>query len=376
MGSQPSRSYFQKNNFVTALSSLSIVIPMVESLRIGLVGANYGSTLASGFLGLEGVSLVGMADKDPATLESASKALSIPNTFESLDELLADGQLDALLVATPTHLHERHTLAAFDRGIHVLCAAPIGVRESEISHISTSAGLVGKVFMYANPLRFDARIREAHALIKSGKAGTPFSASGCIQISDWPYPGSSWRLERDLGGGALLEAGTLSLDALWFAMGAPDPMEAMAARFDSFSASHASDCEHPAEDTLAGFVRFKDGTSLSFSSQIRAPIPVGETRRSLEIVATEGSFDLENGTRVLSTGNSEDYAETSDEASAYRALAEQFVDAVKSGEAPEADGKQALALHKMIDGLLKSSREKEAVSIKVERSLDDLFGGF
>lgn len=348
---------------------------MAEPLRIALVGANYGSTLASGFLGLEEATIVGVADTDTNALESSCKALSLSNAFESLEELLKSTQPDALIVATPTYLHERHTQAAFDQGIHVLCAAPIGVRESEISHISTSAGLVGKVFMYANPLRFDSRIQEAHALIESGKAGTPLTASGCIQISDWSYPANSWRLERDQGGGALLEIGTLPLDALWYAMGAPDPMEAMAARYDSFSSTFAKDCEHPAEDTLTGFVRFKNGASLNFSAQIKAPIPPGETRQNLSITATEASLDLENGEITMSPGSTESFATASDIATNYRSLAESFIATIKSGEATEANGKQALALHKMLDALLRSSREKEAVSIKVERSLEDLFGG-
>lgn len=345
------------------------------TIRIALVGANYGASLASGFAGLDGVELVGIADSDPATLARAAAALSIANTYATVEELLAAESLDALIVATPTHLHERHAQSAFDKGHHVLTAAPIGVRESEVSHISTSAGLVGKVFMYANPLRYDDRIRNAYTAIESGSLGDALFASGCIQISDWPYPSDSWRLERDLGGGALMEVGVPALDALWFAMGAPDPMQALATHYAPFSKEHASDCEHPAEDSLTGFVRFKNNAALSFTARLQAPIPAQETRLSLSISTTQAQLDLEAGAVSRQQKTPEPYAKASDDAACFRVLAEDFIQAIESGEAAHANGKQALALQKMADALRNAAREQNAVSIKVERSLDDLFGG-
>lgn len=346
--------------------------------RIALVGAHYGTTLASGFADLENAKLVAIADPDSRTRSEAAASLDIPADacFETIDELLLTTKnLDALIVATPTHLHERHVGAAFDQGLHVLCAAPVGVRSSEASHIVTSAGLVGKTFMWANPLRFDPRVSLAQGLVESGEIGEPLYGHACIQIPNWPHPADSWRLERDLGGGALLEVGAQTLDALWFTMDAPDPMEALAARFDQFSTKYATDLEHPAEDTLTGQVRFKNGATLQITAQLQAPIASGETKQSLTLFGTRGSIDITSGNRVDADGNTYDYAKPSCQSSQLRALAVSFLQAVESGEEPVANGKKALAFHKMTDALLTSAKERKAISIKVERSLDDLFGG-
>lgn len=346
--------------------------------RLALVGANYGATLASGFADLENAELVAVADPDPTKRSEAASRLSIANDacFESLDELLLSAKdLDALIVASPTHLHERHVGAAFDLGLHVLCASPVGVRGSEVSHIVTSAGLVGKTFMWANPLRFDPRVSIAQSLVEAGEIGEPLFGQACIQIPDWPYEAGSWRLERDLGGGALLEVGAQTLDALWFAMEAPDPMEAMAARFDQFSSRYAHGLEHPAEDTLTGQVRFKNGASLQITAQLKAPISSSEPAQSLSLIGSRGSIDITSGERIDAEGNRYEYAQASCQSSQLRALAVSFLQSVASGEEPSANGKSALAFHKMTDALLTSAREKKAASIKVERSLDDLFGG-
>lgn len=345
--------------------------------RIALVGANYGATLASGFADLENAEIIAIADPDLNARAAAAETFGVASDslFDSLDDLLLTTKVDAVIVASPTHLHERHVGAAFDQGLHVLCASPVGVRGGEVSHIVTSAGLVGKKFMWANPLRFDPRVSIAQALVDAGEVGEPTHGSASIQISDWAHSGDSWRLERDLGGGALLEVGTQTLDALWFAMGAPDPMEAMASRFSSFSDQHGSELEHPAEDSVSGMVRFKNGACLHISAQLKASLPEGESRQSIHFVGTRGSIDIENGQRHDADGNRYDYAKSSCSSSQLRALAVSFLQAIENDEEPVANGKQALAFHKMIDALLSSAREKQAISIKVERTLDDLFGG-
>ncbi|MBD5778311.1 Gfo/Idh/MocA family oxidoreductase [Pelagicoccus sp. NFK12] len=345
--------------------------------RIALVGANYGATLASGFADLENAEIAAIADPDQHIREEAAGKLGVAqdSLFDSLDDLLLSVEVEAVLVASPTHLHERHAGAALDRGLHVLCASPVGVRGSEVSHIVTSAGLVGKIFMWANPLRFDPRVSISQALVEAGEVGEPTQGFASIQIADWPHASDSWRLERDLGGGALLEVGAQTLDAVWFAMGAPDPMEAMASRFSAFSDKHGGDLEHPAEDCLSGLVRFKNGACLQITAQLNASLPAGERAQTMSMLATRGAIDIANGQRRDSEGTAYDFANSSCSSSQLRALAVSFLQAVETGEDPAANGKQALAFHKMVDALLESAREKQAVSIKVERSLDDLFGG-
>ncbi len=345
--------------------------------RIALVGANYGTTLAVGFADLENAEIAAIADPDADLRASAATTLGVANDslFDSLDDLLLATKVDAVIIASPTHLHERHVGAAFDRGLHVLCASPVGVRGSEVSHIVTSAGLIGKIFMWANPLRFDPRVSIAQALVEAGEIGEPTHGSASIRVADWPHRSDSWRLERDLGGGALLEVGTQTLDALWFAMGAPDPMEAMASRFSTFADTHGRELEHPAEDSLSGMVRFKNGACLQISAQLKAALPEGKSRQTMNFVGTRGSIDMESGQRRDANGTAYDYAKSSCSSSQLRALAVSFLQAIESGEEPAANGKQALAFHKMVDALLSSAREKQAVSIKVERTLDDLFGG-
>ncbi|MDQ8202270.1 Gfo/Idh/MocA family oxidoreductase [Pelagicoccus sp. SDUM812003] len=345
----------------------------MPSLRIGIAGANYGAAFAAAFAQIDQVTLAAIADPDSERRQPLADSHRISSQFENAEEMIGAGQLDAVVIATPTYLHERQIGAAFDAGLHVLCAAPIGTNARELSHIVTSAGLVGKTFMGSNPLRFDPRFAKAAELVESGTLGDVFMGRASVKVASWPYDGSSWRLDRERGGGALLETGAQAIDALWFALGCPDATEAMAASYDRFSQRHASSLESVAEDAIAGFVRLRNGACLQIEAQLDADLGSSSESIELTLSGSEASLDLQTG-QLLRNGSSQGYAEPFDPAASHRAEAEAFVSAVLSESETRFTGKQALSLAKIFDALLLSAKEKEAAPIKLERSLDDLFG--
>jgi len=347
---------------------------MEKPLRIGLAGANYGLRLSAGFAKRDDARVHAVAEADAGPLEAAGRQHPGAKLHSSLDSLLEAEDIDALIVATPTHLHERHSLAAIDHGAHVLCACPAGARESEVSHMSAAAGLAGKVFMLANPLRYDPRFAKARELISAQAHGEALFATATIHLPSRSPTAQPWRFERDHGGGALLEAGAPALDALWAAFGSIDPMEAAAARYDSYSKEGGAQLEHPAEDSICGFVRLKNGRSLILSARVSNSVSDLSLLQQLRIDTAGATFDLLAGRLHPFDAQAARYAEEASEQAQCEAIAENFLRAV-SNEAPYPDGKTALSLQRMMDGLLKSSREREAIALKVERSLDDLFEG-
>lgn len=350
---------------------------MNNPIRIGIAGLNHGETHTNAFNNLPNVTLAAIADTDSSRLEKLGTAYPDAARFESADELIQSADIDAVVIATPSYLHERQIATAFDKSLHVLCESPVGIRSSEVSHVVTSAGLVGKTFMWSNPLRFDPRISEARKLIEAGTVGEVFRASSSQCLPTWPHAADSWRLDRERGGGALLECGLELLDATWFAIGAPDPMEAMAARYDFFAKQHTKgvfDIDKPAEDSIDGIIRFKDGTSLQHSAQIHQATIGPEPEKQMRIWGSNGTIDLLTGQLTTNSGTSQ-YATAASSNESCRLQAQAFADAIEQQTEPLNSGKQALAAMKMLDALANSAKEKHAVNIKVERSLNDLFGG-
>ncbi len=345
---------------------------MTQSIRIGIIGANFGAQHARAFASLEKATVVAIADPNQELRQAIADELSIPAQHDDASELILSGELDAVVVSSPTYMRERHVGQAFDAGLHVLCDSPVGIDSRQASHLVTSAGLVGKTFMASNPLRFDPRISEAARLAASGQLGDLFAASVVQHTTDWSHVPESWRLDAERGGGALLENGLPSLDALWYAMGCPDAREALAGRYDLFSAKFAQGIDRPAEDSLSGALRFKNGAALQISTRIKAPLP----QSAMLLHSSEGVLDLQRGIQytVTDPAKGQTYAQAIDLSDQLHLQASAFLQAIVDDQPAPYPGKQILALGKMLDGLLLSGKEKQAVSIKVERSLDDLFG--
>ena len=75
--------------------------------------------------------LVAICRRDPVALEHHRQAFDVPRAFTDYDEMLRQAPIDAVYVATPVHLHAAQTLAALDRGLHVLVEKPMAATEAE-----------------------------------------------------------------------------------------------------------------------------------------------------------------------------------------------------------------------------------------------------
>ena len=80
---------------------------------------------AKHFAAIDGVTLVGGVDVDPARLEKFNTTHNIANGFASLDAALAWGQFDAVANVTPDSIHHPTTIAALKAGKHVFCEKPL-----------------------------------------------------------------------------------------------------------------------------------------------------------------------------------------------------------------------------------------------------------
>ncbi|HZT83535.1 MAG TPA: Gfo/Idh/MocA family oxidoreductase, partial [Gemmataceae bacterium] len=94
-------------------------------LRIGLIGAGANTRLRHipGLRALPDVEIVAVVNRRPASTAAAAREYGIPRTFERWQDLVADRDIDALVIGTWPYLHCAITLAALEAGKHVLTEA-------------------------------------------------------------------------------------------------------------------------------------------------------------------------------------------------------------------------------------------------------------
>ncbi len=175
--------------------------------------------------------------------DSLAKKCGIDEYYNDYRKLLADPSIDAVLIATPHHLHEEHCVAAFRAGKHALIEKPISrdLREARvIMDAAKEAGTVGMI-------GFCQRFYPVHAEIKQkldeGVLGRLVSARIDHYQNFNPAPTSWWRNADMVGGGAVIGSGVHRLDLLRWYFGEPVKVYASAVhvpkRLDAEACVHA-----------------------------------------------------------------------------------------------------------------------------------------
>ena len=94
-----------------------------SEVRVGLIGV--GAVPQTAHLPIlskmRGAKLVALCDNDGAKARAIADRFGAPDVYTDIDDLLELEQLDAVVIATPNHLHEPHVLSALRAGVHVLC---------------------------------------------------------------------------------------------------------------------------------------------------------------------------------------------------------------------------------------------------------------
>jgi glucose-fructose oxidoreductase len=170
--------------------------------------------------------LEALVSDDPRKLRALGRRHRVERLvdYDGLDELLASGDVDAVYIALPNHLHAEFTLRAARAGVHVLCEKPLAPTSAECERMLEATDDAGVKLMTAYRLHFHPANLEAVKLARSRRLGElrAFSSSFGMQVR----PGNI-RVEAELGGGPLLDLGIYCVNAARYLFGA-EPLEVQA----------------------------------------------------------------------------------------------------------------------------------------------------
>ena len=227
----------------------------MDTLRTGLVGCGkVGQTHALALASLPESEFVAVCDVDLERARSfANRFHVLP--FDDLTQMLAQGRLDVLCIATPHPLHATAAIAASRAGTHALVEKPLAASLSDCDAMlaaardhQTRVGVISQRRWY-EPVR---RMKDA---IDAGKIGRP--VLGTFTMYSWRDPAyylsDPWRGRWDTeGGGVLVNQSPHMLDLLVWLMG--DQVAEVS--------GYWANLNHPTvevEDTAVAILRFRHG---------------------------------------------------------------------------------------------------------------------
>ncbi|HXZ56593.1 MAG TPA: Gfo/Idh/MocA family oxidoreductase [Gaiellaceae bacterium] len=137
--------------------------------RIGLVGHGYwGRNLARSFAEL--AELTWICDADPDALEAARR-YPRTRTTNSLDDLLSDPELDAVIVATTASGHYQVSKRSLEAGKHVFVEKPPAETEADVEDLIATAEANRRVLMPGYLLLYHPAVKTLKQLVDSGELG-------------------------------------------------------------------------------------------------------------------------------------------------------------------------------------------------------------
>lgn len=189
-------------------------------LRIGVVGCGViGPSHMAAAARCQDIELVAVADRITDRHQEAARRFGVPRTFSEGSDLVADPEVDAVVLAFPAAQRGALALEALAHGKHVLLEKPVAMGAQEASAISAARGQL-TVACCSSRYRFTASARAATATLASGALGALRLVRIRATSTAGPLPEGLppvWRLRRDLnGGGILMNWGGYDLD---FALG-------------------------------------------------------------------------------------------------------------------------------------------------------------
>jgi len=174
----------------------------------GRHGSRYAEVLASQSIGAR---LTALCRRSPEQLKASAERFQTPKAYTDYEALLADEEIDAVVIATPNHLHADMAVKALKAGKHVLVEKPMAVSVKEAEAVVKAVESSRLRLMVAHNFRYHPVYREAKSLLEL--LGRPYLLMACKRQE----PASGWRVSKSLaGGGTLLDLGVHLFDtALW-----------------------------------------------------------------------------------------------------------------------------------------------------------------
>jgi predicted dehydrogenase len=299
-----------------------------------------------------------------AAQEFASRH-GVERTYDSLEKMLEDPEMEVLLIATPNNQHAQQTLRAAKAGRHVLCEKPMALTVPDCDRMIEACEKHRVKLGVDFQNRYHPAHIEARRLIQSGAAGEISMVEAKYCRGSFRGFNKGWRIDPQIAGaGALMGQGLHPIDLLRFLLNSE--VEEVRALTDEAPPLR------PVDDMNYIILTFDNGTHGVVISGILAPRPDNDAvlygdRAKIICKGTVGMW-LRGELIVESDASHTNMTfPSNDSPDLYIRVVDDFNRCILENSKPEISGENGLQMVRITNAVLESSRQARAVRIEKER---------
>ncbi len=192
---------------------------MADKIRFCIVGfGNIGRRHAGQIMQNPSTELVAVCDNQSSVKDLVPGGVQF---YSDIGEMLASIDADVLCVCTPNYLHEAHTIAGLEAGLHTVVEKPMAISVAECDRMIAAAEKTGRTIFAVKQNRYNPPVQEVKKLMANHELGAVYM----IQVNcfwnrgDSYYSGSEWRGKKTKDGGCLFTQFSHFVDILYYLNG-------------------------------------------------------------------------------------------------------------------------------------------------------------
>ncbi|WP_062050902.1 Gfo/Idh/MocA family protein [Bacillus sp. JCM 19034] len=352
---------------------------MTTKLRLGVIGAgNIGNVHLRVFDRLKhDVELKAVTDAFSELAQKRAEEYGIEKVYDTAEELLADEQLDAIVIAVPNKYHAPLTIQALNAGKHVMLEKPMAMNVHDAKEILLMQRKTGKVVMIPHQMRWESIALQVKEQINRGELGSIYhTKAGWFRRKGIPGWGTWFTQKEESGGGPLIDIGVHLLDLSLYLMGNPKPVSVFGSTYAEFGPKKKGigtwgkpnwNGVYNVEDLASAFIKMEDGSTLTLDVSWAVHMDT-DSQPFVHLLGSEGGASIRgNKGKFLSEKFNQTVdvdIEPADEEEGDRLrMSQHFVECIREGKEPISNALTGYTNNLILSAIYESSQTGREVKL-------------
>lgn len=198
----------------------------MDKIKIAVIGCGNIANVAHipSYMANEKAEILYFCDILPERAKAAAKKYGCGKAITDYMEALNDPDVTAISVCTPNNMHNPITIAALEKGKHVLCEKPAARTYAEALEMQEACERTGKILNIGVVNRFNDNVNKVKEIIDKGDLGEIYHVYVSFRAHrSIPGLGGAFTTKEIAGGGSLIDWGVHFLDIVMYCCGDPTP---------------------------------------------------------------------------------------------------------------------------------------------------------